>query len=470
MQIPFATQSYKLKSLPASAQECINFYAEKQPQDAKSPVVLYGAPGLQSVATVGTGPIRGMRVMNNLLYVVSGSQLYAVNQFYNPTLLGSGISGGGYVQMQDNGAQVILVNGMQGYIYDTATSLFSKITDPNFYPANTVTYLDGYFLLGRNGTKIVFFSNINNGLVYNALDYFSATVNSDFVIGVVNQQQNLLVFKQGVIETWFDSGDNTNPFQRYNSATVERGCAASLSIVKEDNAVFFLGNDRIAYRLDLPMPRRISTSAIEQEWMTYSTVSDCFVYNLTFEGHKWLFFNFVTANKTWVYDIETNLWHRRISFLSDGTNLGRFRGNCATVFNNTTLIGDAYSNNIATPSSTFYTEFGAQMLGTLMSPPLHSDRKRMFMDTFELDVESGVGLATGQGSSPQMMLDWSDDGARTFKALQQWKSLGQTGAYLTRLRWTRLGQFRQRVLRLTVSDPVRRTIIAAHADLSVGDM
>lgn len=469
MQIPFATQAYRLKSLPASAQRCVNFYAEKQPQDAKSPIIVYGSPGMSSVVSVGTGPIRGMRVMNNVLYVVSGQDLYAVDQYYHVTLLGTGIVGFGYVPMEDNGVQVCIVNGIAGYIYDTSTSTFGQIIDPNFYPANTATFLDGYLLFDRIGTNVVFFSHINNGLAYNALDYFSATVSSDFVIGCINQQQNLLVFGQKTIETWYDSGDNINPFQRYNSATIERGCAAPLSIVKEDNAVFFLGNDRIAYRLDMPTPHRISTPAIEQEWQTYSTVADCFVFKVTFEGHKFLFFTFVAANKTWVFDIETGLWHERVSYLPDATSLGRWRGNCSEVFNGVTLVGDAYSPNISELSSVVYTESGVQMLGLLTSPPVHLDRKRVFMDTFELDIESGVGLSIGQGSDPQMMLDWSDDGGRTFKPLQQWKTMGKIGEYLTRLRWTRLGQFRQRILRITVSDPVRRTIMSAHADLSQGD-
>ena len=104
----------------------------------------------------------------------------------------------------------------------------------------------------------------------------------------------------------------------------------------------------------------------------------------------------------------------------------------------------------------------------MTAPVIHSDRKRVFMHKFELDVQAGVGLTDGQGSDPQFMLDWSDDGGHTWSALQLWNSAGRIGNYLKRLRWLRLGQFRQRVMRLTISDPVTRTIIDASVDLSVG--
>jgi hypothetical protein len=74
LPIPFATQAYLLKSLPVSAQQCINFYAEREPPDAKTTVAMFGIPGLLQFVTAGKGPIRGLNVMNNVLYVISGQE------------------------------------------------------------------------------------------------------------------------------------------------------------------------------------------------------------------------------------------------------------------------------------------------------------------------------------------------------------------------------------------------------------
>ena len=90
------------------------------------------------------------------------------------------------------------------------------------------------------------------------------------------------------------------------------------------------------------------------------------------------------------------------------------------------------------------------------------------MPLFELDVESGVGLTSGQGSDPQIMLDWSDDGGHSFGPLQPWRSIGKIGAYRARLRWRRMGQFRERIIRMQISDPVKRVVIAANAEFRIG--
>ena len=70
------------------------------------------------------------------------------------------------------------------------------ITDPNFFPANTVTFFDEYFLLDKIGSDEWFFSNILDGTTYDALDFETSAVEPSFVQAIVNQQENALIFKQ----------------------------------------------------------------------------------------------------------------------------------------------------------------------------------------------------------------------------------------------------------------------------------
>ncbi|WP_246395672.1 hypothetical protein [Gluconacetobacter tumulisoli] len=84
------------------------------------------------------------------------------------------------------------------------------------------------------------------------------------------------------------------------------------------------------------------------------------------------------------------------------------------------------------------------------------------------DVAIAGGGDTPPGADPKIMLDWSDDGARTWSARRLWRSMGRQGAYLTRLRWLKMGQARQRVLRLQVTDPVRRNLIGFYLDTDAG--
>lgn len=467
MIVPFASQSYRSRSLPLSSQRAVNVWAESQPPDAKSQMPIFGVPGLVAWATVGTGPIRGMWVMAGVLYVVSGLYLYSVTKTGTSTQLGGTIAGSSVVSMSDNGTQLLIVNGTQGYIYSTSTG-FLLITDPAFNPSTIVTFFDDLFVLTWTGTNQFFISDELDGTAYDALDFASAEVQPGFVVAIVNQQENLLIFATRHTETWYDAGNVNFPFARYDGATIERGCIAPFSVVKQDNSVFFLGDDLIFYRLNGVIPVRISTHAIEYAWTQYITQSDAFAFTYTWEGHKFIAITFPTANATWEYDIATNLWHERQSFNSSNRSMGRWRANAFANAYNYNLIGDCFSGQIGYMSDTTYTEFGLPIIGEIVTPIIHSDRHNVFMSRFELDVETGIGATTGQGSLPQIMLDYSDDGGRTYSHQQLWDTAGAIGQYRTRLRWLRMGKFRNRVMRVTISDPVPRNIISSIADLQVG--
>ncbi len=470
MQIQFATNSYQSRALPISAQRTVNFYSEHQPQDTKTPVAVFGVPGLVQFANLPTGPIRGLWSLNGLLYAVGGQTLYSVSSTGVVTAVGGAIQGTGIVSMSDNGEsgkQLIIVNGTMGYIYSVAGG-FQLITDANFQAANRVTFFDDYFVLDWKGTNKVFISALLDGTTYPALGFQSAEVDPDLVLAVVNQQENLLIFGQKTVETWFDSGAVNFPFQRVDGATIQRGTAAAFTPIKEDNSVFFLGDDLIFYRLDGIFIRRVSTHALEHAWQAYPVVSDAFTFSYTYEGHKFIVLTFPTENATWVHDVATGLWHERESFDMNYNSLGRWRGNCFYNAYNKLLVGDAFSGNIGVLDSNVYTEFDNPIIGTLVSPPLHSDRKRVFMSRFELDMEAGTGNDNSPGDDPQVMMDWSGDGGHTFNIPQKWNALGKLGQYRQRLRWLRMGQARQRVIRVSISDPVKRTIIAASGDIEVG--
>lgn len=471
-QILFAIESNESRSLPLSAQRLVNLFTEKQDQTAKSQTPLFGAPGMSAFSDVGTGPIRGEWTMLGVLYVVSGRELYEIDPNGSGTLLGGGIGGGNdVVSMSDNGQQLCIVDGVDGWIYGlvgSASPGFQQITDPNFFPAATVSFFDGYFVFDRVGTNEWFISNLYDGTTYNGLDFASAEAQPDFVLATVQNLQLLFIICAQHIELWYDAGTTIFPFQRYAGGVINYGCASSYSVVKQDGAIFFLGSDGVFYRLQANYPIRISTHAIEHiiAQDTNLARASCFTYTL--EGHKFVVLTLPQTERSLVYDISTGRWHERESWDANNVNLGRWRANCAVSAYGNTYLGDAFNGNVNLLDWTVYTELGNTIQGLAYSAPLHQDRKRIFVSRFELDVQAGVGLTTGQGSDPQIMMSISVDGANTFRPLQPWRSMGRIGQYLKRLRWLRQGQGRQIVFRIAITDPVPRVIIAAHADISVG--
>ena len=91
----------------------------------------------------------------------------------------------------------------------------------------------------------------------------------------------------------------------------------------------------------------------------------------------------------------------------------------------------------------------------------------IFHNQLEVEFEAGVGLATGQGSDPQAVLDWSDDGGHTW-GNEHWVDIGEIGEYKARAVWRRLGRSRNRTYRLTVSDPVKVVILGATLEAMAG--
>ncbi len=468
VNIPWATNQAVSQSLPVQSQRMENCFSEKEPQDAKTPIAVFQSPGITSFASLGNGPIRALNTMNGVLYALSGGTFYSVDKNGVGTALGGQVSGTGYVPTSNNGTQVMLVNGTNGYVWAQSTG-FQVVTDANFHAASAITFFDNVFVLNNISNNQWFISNSLDGTTYDGLAFASAEVSPGFVLGIVNQQENLLLFCTNHTETWYDAGTPIFPFQRIDGATVERGCAAGQTAVKEDNSVFFLGDDLIFYRLDNFIPKRVSTHAEEDTWRSYTVVSDAYSFSFTYEGHKFIVLTFPSANATWIFDIATSMWHIRNSRDQFGNSYGRWRATCVANCYNKILVGDAYSGQIGFLDKTVFTEYGVlnSMISSMVSPSINEDRKRIYHSNFELDMETGVG--NDLKPNPQVMLDWSDDGGRTFTIPQTWRALGKVGTYKTRVRWPGvLGQSRDRRYRVSISDPVPRVVIAARADIKVG--
>lgn len=461
MNVQFAIQSYRARALPLSAQRLVNYFAEASPKDAKSPVVVYNAPGLASFATGFPGALRGGAVMNNILYVVAGNKFGSVSSAGTVTIIGTVNTAVGRVSMAVNRAstqQLCFVDGTDGWIYDTSGGL-QQIVDADFNAADTVAFQDGYFVFNESGTSRFFISNLDAGLSYTATDFAEAEGDPDAVLAVFSNHRELWVFGEKTIEVYYNSGNADFPFERIAGAYLERGCAAAFSIASDDNTLFWLGDDKVVYRAAGYSPQRVSTHAIEEAIRKMSDVSDAYGFFCTIAGHKFYHLVFPTGGAAFVLDISTGLWHERESFGQAYWRAGFY----VRAFGKD-LIGDAFQGRVGELDIDTYQEFGGIMQGIATGQVVHMDRKRVFHHRFELDMETGVGSST----DPEAWLDWSDDGGRTFSARKPARSMGKVGEYAERLRWNRLGSARQRIYRFTTAANVKRSILAAHLDAEAG--
>lgn len=449
MQIAFGSGSYQLRSRPLSAQRMVNCFLEAAPPQSKTLAAVVQSAGIAAWTTVGSGLLRGGTVVNGTPYVVSGQGLYRIDASGATTLLGS-IPGTDVASLAGDGINLMVVTETLGYVYDGST--VTQITDPDFPGAEWVEYLDGYVIIGEPDSGRVWVAGPLAPTVWDGLDFTTAEGAPDDVLQGLVDHREFFAFGRETIEVFYDSGDADFPLSRVASGFIETGIMSKGATGKIANSVYFLGNDGIAYELQGYTPIRRSNHGFEQAVEGYADKS-CRVLTWKEAGHSFVAFTF--AEGTWVYDAATQLWHERQS-----TDYDNWRPLFILRAYERWLAGDSQSNKLGQLDADTFTEWSAVLRSSCTSPAIAQENQFIPHDRVELVFEQGVGLTSGQGSAPQVMLQFSDDGGRTWSN-EKWRNLGAIGEYKTRTVWNRMGHSRDRVYRYAISDPVRRTLINA---------
>jgi hypothetical protein len=353
------------------------------------------------------------------------------------------------------------------------TLAFGAITDPDFAGAVTVGYLDGYFVFNQPDSQKVWVTQLLDGQSIDPLGFASAEGSPDGLLSLIVDHREAWLFGTNSVEVWYDAGTTPFPLTRIQGAYNEIGCAAPYSVAKLDNGVFWLGADArgegIVYRTNGYTGVRVSTHAVEWQIQQYGDISDSIGYTYQQDGHAFYVLVFPTAGTTWVYDVATDNWHERAGW-SNGS-FTRHRSNCQMNFNHEVIVGDYENGRIYAFDLNVYDDDGAvqKWLRSWRALPQGTNNlTRTAQHSLQLDAETGVGLNTGQGSNPQVMLRWSDDGGHTWSN-EHWASMGALGVYATRTFWRRLGmtiKLRDRVYEVSGTDPVKVSITGAELLLS----
>ncbi len=457
MRIPFGTMSYRHTSLPLSAQRMVNCYLEPAPPHAKTFAAVIASFGVAAWGAAAAGRLRGAKVIRSVLYVVSGTSLCRISSAGVSTTLGT-ISGAGFVFIEGDETNVMVVEpaSRRGWYWNG--SVVAEITDDDWPGAVWLGYIDGYFVIIQPDTGKFYITANRDPASIDGLDFASAErYPDDLVTGIVDHGE-LVLFGTESGESFYNSGDADFPLTRISNGGFEVGCLAPRGPAKIDNTVCFPGHDGKVYRLDGYKPVVISNPVVEQA-IEQATDRDFIGITWKEPGHS--FYALKCADFAFAYDFSTQLWHERESL-----GHAAWRWAFSVRAYEKWIVGDAESNTLGQLSATTFTEFGDVMRTECTSPPVSEDNKRIAHNRVELVFEQGVGVVTGQGSDPQVMLTHSDDGGRTWSS-ERWRSLGRIGEYKTRAVWNRGGQARDRIYRYAVSDPVRRNLILATSEAAL---
>lgn len=459
--------SYVQRSLPFNAQRTVNLYPIFDEQ-GKEIAALYGTPGLQYFGMAGTGPIRKVfSSTNNRAFVISGNKLFEVFSNGTSTERGTLNTSFGYnITIDENPTQLFFCDGEDGYVFTYATNTLAVISDADFPSAGTMTYLGGYTIVNENNTGKFYISDLNNATAWNALQFATAESSPDVLKRVIRAVGQLWLLGDKTSEIWTNTGDSTFTFQRISGTEMNVGILAPYSALEFASSLFWVSNSAegqgVVVRATSYTPQRISTEPIEKIISEASNPEDIYSWGYQQDGHDFYCLSGGGLGTTLVYDLATGMWHERAFLNIQGEFEEHLGSSCMFAFGNH-IVGDRRNGNLYKLLQDVYDDNGNSIARERTFTHLSSEQKMVRYNKLTLGFETGVGLQFGQGSDPQVSLQLSRDGARTWSD-SQYASIGEVGKYQMDVVFRRLGIAKQMTFRIRVTDPVKVAIIGSYLD------
>lgn len=464
------------------AQRTVNMYIRSTPEGKTKASLAPMAGTTSPMIFTGLSEVRQLIVYKGFNYAVVSNKIYRISSTGIKTEIGSIGSLSGYVGVASNNAQIIWVDGANGYVYDTNTSTFSTVTAAGFPSSpQDVAFLDGYFIVNKGNTNLFFVSGLNDGLAWDALSFEGIQSRPDTLIGVRTLHRRLFLFGRVSTEVWYDAGASDFPFARDNNLLLEYGCAAPGSIAVGHQRMLWLSGDENGLgsimMTDGTVPSPVSIPAVDYAIQKYSSVADAkgIIYKL--DGHVFYELSFTTANHTWVYDVSLNKWYEK-----ETLNKGRSKANCHSYFNGKHYIGAYDEPVIYEMSPTVYTDSDIngtphairreRVCGHFSTPYMQQIR----ITRFVLDIVAGVGHAGINEheakpdqtlyDDPTIFLSWSKDGGVWYSGGNN-QTFGRIGDRTHRAIWRRIGTARDWVFKIDVMSKNKVFILGASIEYEI---
>lgn len=480
----FVGAAYQAASITQDDQACVNWYPEVDPTkkaaSEKAPaergvIALYPCPGLDTKAELAVAEVRALHTLPTValqFLAVVGANVYLVDSAFSETLVGAIDTASGIVQITDNGTSAYFTTGGSRYYYTWGTNTFGIRTDGAFTGSTVCDEVDNFIIYNRPDTNQWGCTDVAS-ITSGALNFGAMLGASGILQSLIADHRQILLLGETYSERWINVGTFPFPFAIVPGSSMQHGCAAPYSVAQLGESTAFLARDKrgqstvVTWGASQPVPLRISTFAIENAIQGYAVTSDAIGYTYSQAGHEFYMLTFPTQDVTWCYDLATQLWHKR-AWRDPATGIyHRHRSNCVTVFGDDILVGDFENGKIYALSQSKYMDDGDPLPCVRRCRHITTDLQRQFFSDLQIQFQPGVGLQTGQGSDPEFILRWSNDGGFTW-GNDHLVKIGKAGKYKHRAIKRRLGWARDRIFEVVITDPVYRVIVSANLNASSG--
>lgn len=422
---------------------------------------MHDFPGLKTLGSQG-GADRGAHVMSGVLYRVCGRNLYKVASDGTHTLLGAVAGTTERCVFADDGSNLFFT--VAGGLYQYVSGTISAVSQSVVPHPSWVTYINRQFVIGGGNSGVFATSDVADGSSYNALNFAEAEVQPDAVVVGFAYSQIIYMFGETSTELWYNSGIGNPPFDRQDTSLVNVGIAGKSAVAKTDSYLYWLGDDRKFYQCAGASARSISTVPVANLVEGFADVSDCVASSFVINGLDMVVFQFPSADRTLVFSEKYTNW---VTIGSSSSYPGsRWYGNqVVRCYEKNLAVGDGavYEIDTATYEDGGDTRLRVRTLPSISGAMIQTDQQ-ITVGRLRVNMQCGVGLATGQGSDPVIMCQWSNDGGHTWGAESQ-VSIGVAGDYTIPVDFFQFTTGYDIRARIQCSDPVFLSVFDGFVEL-----
>lgn len=411
---------------------------------------LYWWPMQGKMVTVGSGIVA--------LVSYSGGVYSSIN-------LTNAVPNTGRLTFAYDAAKVYIADGGKIMYSDGTANSLIDIADADAPTSCThVAYLDGY-IIANNSNSRFYFSAIEDGSTWSALDFASASGNPDTIQALVVYDRKIFLVGNETTEIWYNDGET--PFSRGDGGFIENGTIAPNSVIKTRKGVIWLDTERNLVISTGGQPETLSLS-YQKEIDSIATVSDCESLFIEWEGSAFIVLNFPTSNRTLMYNMVTKDWSELGEWNSASSSYNIWRGKTYAYAPSwgKRIVGDRYLNYFheISPTDLSNTSGAARFVKRTGFINYGSDSLKR-CNRVTLKVKRGYGAITSL-TVPKLLLRWRNDGS------SQWSnekeiSLGLSGDPLHVIDVYPRGAYRTRQYELSCSENVPLAFMDAEEDYTV---
>lgn len=507
--IPLGMDPYGSAYNSVGREICENLYLESGGSaTAKAQAFFIKIPGLRRwFEATGSSACRGkFSASNGRVFGVYGQSVFELYANATRVLRFTLTTYTGPVSMTENGAYLLLVDGAHGWTFKFDDGTVSMI-DPNAdgdegFPngATHAVCIDTYFLVNDPRTNRYNWSNpqylgrTSAGLAgdghWNGQNMNKKIAKTDNIVAICDCQNMAWLFGERSIEVHYDAGADATAtvgfagvWKRYESAIIEVGCTTgadgkAFHPARYANNVFWIGSDLSGtmgvFSNEGFAPKRISTRGVEQIMARMPQVGDALGMTFSEQGHAFYLLHFPSGDRTLVYDITTQKWHERTYLYREMGTTHRWRGTFVTAAFGGLLWGDNSTDAVYTSDQLHYvndnpTGTGVNYIKCVKTSPIgFQNGAYVGYNAVQPIFAQGLGLPQNTsedvGLDPQCLVAYSDDSGYTYSNERE-AAMGKQGNYDERSRIVGTGAARNRVWRITVSEPVPVVLVGLLAEL-----